>query len=43
MIYLIDERFRIKSAIYNLINQGKCPGMYDKCLCLNCKGKGKVD
>ena len=39
MIYLIDKGFRIKGALYNLINQVKCPGMYDECLCLGCKVK----
>ena len=32
MIYLIDRGFRIKSALNNLINQYKYPGMYDECL-----------
>ena len=44
MIYLIDKGFRIKIALYNLINQIKCPGMYNECLCLGCcKIKGKVE
>ena len=42
MIYRIDKGFRIKSAHYNLINQVKCPGMYDECLCLGFKNKGEV-
>ena len=42
MIYLIDKGFRIKSPLYNLINQVKCPGMYDECLRLSCKVKGEV-
>ena len=30
MIYLVDEGFRIKIALYNLINQVKCSGMYNE-------------
>ena len=39
MIYLIYKGFKISGALYNLINQVKCPGMYDECLCLGCKDK----
>ena len=42
MIYLVDKGFRIKSALYNVNNQFKCPGMYDECLCLGCNVKDEV-
>ena len=42
MTYLFNKGFRIKSASNILVNQCKRPGMYIKCLCLGCKGKGKV-
>ena len=41
MIYLIDNCFRIKSALNSLINQVKCSEVYNKCL--SCKAKGKVE
>ena len=31
MIYVIDRRFRIKSALNILVNQSKYPEMYDEC------------
>ena len=43
MIYLIDKGLRVKIAHYNLINQVKCPGMLNECLCLGCKVKGEVE
>ena len=43
MIYLIDERFRKKIALYNLITQVKFPGMYKECLHLGCKVKDEVE
>ena len=36
LIYLIDKGFRIKSALYNLNIQVKCPDMYYESLCLSC-------
>ena len=39
MIYLIDRGFRIKRSFNILVNQCKCPGMYNECLCSGCKGK----
>ena len=36
MIYLIDRGFRIKSALYILVNHGKCPEIYNECFCLGC-------
>ena len=41
MIYLIDKRFKIKFALYNLINQVKCQGKHNECLCLGCKVEDK--
>ena len=41
MIYLIDNGYRIKSALNTLVNQVKCPEVYNKCL--GCKAKGKVE
>ena len=34
MIYLIDRGFRIKSALNVLVNQVKCPEIYNECFCL---------
>ena len=42
MIYLIDRRFRIKSALNILVNQCKYPGIYNECFCLNCS-RGDVN
>ena len=39
MIYLIDRAFRIKTALNIFVNQVKCPGMYNECLCLGCKNR----
>ena len=39
MIYLIDRRFRIKSALNILVNQVKCPEIYNECFCLGCHVK----
>ena len=36
MIYLIDRGFRIKSALYILVNQCKYTGIYNECFCLGC-------
>ena len=36
MIYLTDRGFRIKSALNILVNQCKCPGIYDERFCLSC-------
>ena len=36
MIYLIDRGFRIKSALYILVNHVKCPEIYNECFCLGC-------
>ena len=36
MIYLIDRGFRIKSALNILVNQVKCPEIYNECICLRC-------
>ena len=36
MIYLIDRGFRIKSALNILVNQVKCPEIYNECFCLGC-------
>ena len=36
MIDLIDRRFRIKSAVNILVNQVKCPEIYNECFCLGC-------
>ena len=43
MIYVIDRRFIIEGALDVLVNQIKCPGMYDKCFCFSCKVKGNVE
>ena len=43
MIYLIDRRFLLEGALDILVNQVKRPGLYDKCFCLGCKVKGKVE
>ena len=43
MMYLIDRRFIIESALNILVNQVKCPDGYKKCFCLCCKIKGKVE
>ena len=43
MIYLIDRRFTIEGALGILVNQVKCPKMYDKCFCFSRKVKGKVE
>ena len=40
MIYLIDNGYRIKGALNTLVNQGKCPGGFNKCF--DCKPKGKL-
>ena len=36
MIYLIDRGFRIKSALNILVNQVKCPEIYNECFCFGC-------
>ena len=36
MIYLIDRGFRIKSTLNILVNQVKCPEIYNECSCLGC-------
>ena len=36
MIYLIDRGFRIESALNILVNQVKCPEIYNECFCLGC-------
>ena len=36
MIYLIDRKFRIKSALNILVNQCKYPAIYNECVCLGC-------
>ena len=36
MIYLIDRGFRLKSALNILVNQVKCPEIYNECFCLGC-------
>ena len=36
MIYLIDRGFRIKSALNILVNQVKCPEIYNECFCSGC-------
>ena len=36
MIYLIDRGFRIKSTLNILVNQVKCPEIYNECFCLGC-------
>ena len=43
MIYLIDQGFRIKSALVLLVNQVIYPDGYKKCQCLSCKVKSKVE
>ena len=43
MIYLIDRRFIIEGALDILVNQVKCPKMYDMCFCFSCKVKGEVE
>ena len=43
MIYLVDRRFTIEGALDILINQIKCPDGYEKCQCLGCKTKAKVE
>ena len=42
MIYPSDRGFKIKSSLNILVNQVKCPGMYNECLCFGCKCKIKV-
>ena len=41
MIYLIDRGFRIKCALNILVNQCKCPGIYNECFCLGCNVNDK--
>ena len=36
MIYLIDRGLRIKIALNILVNQVKCPEIYNECFCLGC-------
>ena len=36
MIYLIDRGFRIKSHLNILVNQVKCPEIYNEFFCLGC-------
>ena len=36
VIYLIDRGFRNKSALNILVNQVKCPEIYNECFCLGC-------
>ena len=45
MIYLIDRGFRIKSALNILVNQVKCPEVYNECFYLGCyvNDKDNVD
>ena len=43
MIYLIDQGFRIKSALDLLVNQVKCSDGYKMCQCLSCKVKSNVE
>ena len=43
MIYLIDNGYRMKSALNTLVNQVKCPGAFIKCRCLCCKVKVDVN
>ena len=39
----IDRRFIIEGALNILVNQVKCPKMYDNCFCYSCKVKVKVE
>ena len=41
MIYLIDNGYRIMSALNTLVSQVKCPEVYNKCL--GCEAEGNVD
>ena len=43
MIYLKDRRFTIEGAMDILVNEVKCPKMYDKCFCFSCIVKGKIE
>ena len=43
MIYLIDRGFRIKSALNILVNQVKCPEIYNECFCLGCNVNDKAN
>ena len=43
MIYLIDRGFRIKSALNILVNQVKCPEIYNECFCLGCNVNDKYN
>ena len=43
MIYLIVRRYIIEGALDILVNQVKCPKMYDKGFCFSCKVKGEVE
>ena len=36
LIYLIDRGFTFKSALIVLVNQVKCPEIYNECFCLGC-------
>ena len=41
LIYYIDNGYGTKCALSSLVNQVKCPEVYNKCL--RCKAKGKVE
>ena len=43
MIHLIDRRFILEVALDILVNQVKCPKMYDKCFCFSCKVKSEIE
>ena len=43
MIYLIDRGFRINNALIILVNQCKCPGIYNECFCLGCNVNDKYN
>ena len=43
MIYLIERGFRTKSALNILVNQVKCPEMYNECFCLGCNVNDKYN
>ena len=43
MIYLIDRRFRVKSALNILVIQVKCPEIYNECFCLGCNVKDNAN
>ena len=43
MIYLIDRGFRIKSALNILVNQVRCPEIYNERFCLGCNVNDNVN